>query len=175
MVADRRLTFVRTWLRRAEGEADPFDRFFAAWVALVVAAQIVRDGIGGSGGDDSDRQRVIDYFREKKQVVIRALEKHQTEMDFLARRRGTRFRNHIVDTGNPQLREMFEWLSRHYTNQSPMGDDERVEAVAELLNRIRNNVFHGMKVYDDKEDTRLLERVNPILIDILRPADEGGV
>jgi hypothetical protein len=56
-----------------------------------------------------------------------------------------------------------------------MQDDELVTAVAELLNKIRNNVFHGVKVYDDREDLDLLRNVNPVLLAVLEESEgEAG-
>jgi hypothetical protein len=86
----------------------------------------------------------------------------------LARRRGTNYGHPIVDTGNPQLRDKFSKLAAHYTQDHSLSEEELVETVAELLNKIRNNLFHGVKVYDDREDIVLLELVNPVLLTILR-------
>ena len=175
MAEDRRVTFVRKWSRRSADETDPFDQFFAAWIALVVAAQILRDHAGAYVEDDSDRQRLIDYFSHKESAVLRALHEREDEMRHLARRRGTQYGNPIVDTGNPQLRSMFDRLSKYYTQANPMSDGERVKAVAELLNRVRNNVFHGMKIYDDRDDVNLLKLVNPVLIAVLRHGEPSAV
>jgi hypothetical protein len=175
MVGDRRVTFIRRWLRRAREARDEFDRFFSAWIALVVAAQRIRDSLGQLPEEDSDRQRVVDYFLAKKSEVMRAIGKHQTEMRWLARRRGTTYGNSIIDTGNRNLRKRFARLSRHYTAAPCMQDDELVTAVAELLNKVRNNVFHGVKVYDDKEDLDLLRNVNPVLLAVLEESEgEAG-
>ena len=35
-----------------------------------------------------------------------------------------------------------------------MTDADLILAVAELVNKVRNNVFHGVKVYDDSDDRR---------------------
>lgn len=45
-------------------------------------------------------------------------------------------------------------------------------AVAELLNEVRNNVSHGIKIYDDREDLDLLRHLNPLLLNVLE-ASEG--
>jgi hypothetical protein len=175
MVRDKRVTFVRKWLRRARGAKDEFDRFFSAWIALIVAARRVRDQSGQVPEEDSDRQRVVGYFLAKKAEVMRAIGKHETEMRWLARRRGTKYGGPIIDTRNAELRERFARLSRHYTAGEPMQDDELAMAVAELLNKIRNNVFHGGKVYDDREDLDLLRNVNPVVVAVLEEAEgEGG-
>ncbi len=175
MVHDRRVAFVRKWFQRAIKEDDEFDRFFSAWIALVVAAQRLRDYSGRLPTWDSDRERVVAYFLAKKSRVMSAVKKREQEMMWLARRQGTRYGNPIIDTNNKYLRNLFTKLSRHYTSKEAMPDDEFVKALAELLNRIRNNVFHGAKVYDDKEDLELLKNVNPVLLAVLNECEmEAG-
>jgi hypothetical protein len=39
------------------------------------------------------------------------------------------------------------------------------------LNKVRNNVFHGIKIYDDRDDVRVLKLVNPILREILQACE----
>lgn len=53
-----------------------------------------------------------------------------------------------------------------------MPEEDRVVAVAELLNEVRNNVFHGINVYYDREDLDLLRHLNPLLLTGLE-ASEG--
>jgi len=173
MATDRRAQFVKKWRRRAEKTADPFDRFFSAWIALVVAAQRSRDCFGPLAEDDTDRKRVEDYSSAKKTAILSAVGAHKVEMEWIAERRGMRYGDALVDTGNRDLRSTFSRLSRYYTEDEPMPEDERVEAIAQLLNKIRNNVFHGIKVYDDKDDIALLEKVNPVLLAILRETEES--
>jgi hypothetical protein len=162
---DRRLIFMRKWLARARQADDPFDCFFAAWIALVVAAQRHRTNSGRSLEDDSDRSRVVDYFRSRRRQTLKLIQKHEAEMNALARRRGSRFGNPILDTGNRTLQNLFERLSRVYTAGESMADEDQIVALAELVNKVRNNVFHGVKVYDDRQDLEILALVNPILLD----------
>jgi hypothetical protein len=173
MVSDRRVTFIQKWLRRAQEAEDEFDRFFAAWIALVVAAQRVRDWSGRRMEEDSDRQRILDYLLAKKSVILRVIQIHTDQMKALARRRGTRWGDPIVDTGNQNLRALFERLADYCLAGTPMDDDERVRAVGQLLNRVRNNVFHGIKVYDDRRDLELLRLVNPLLLGVLESEREA--
>ena len=168
MRGDRRLNFVKKWFGRAKKTEDPFDRFFYLWIALVVSAQhLVR------GSCESDRERVIDYFWYNKENVLKVLSEHNDIMNRLAHRRGTRFGNPIIDAGE-DLREKFRRLSDHYLRNHPLSSEEKVEIVAELLNRIRNNLFHGHKIYDDQEDISLLELVNPLLFDVLQICEPVG-
>jgi hypothetical protein len=124
--------------------------------------------------EDSDRQCVIDYFLAKKGRVLRAVGRCHKHMTWLARRQGTTYGNAIVDTGNPNLRDLYSKVSRHYGEGPRMPDDEHVKAIAELLNKVRNNVFHGVKVYDDAEDLELLRKVNPVLLAVLDECEDAG-
>jgi hypothetical protein len=171
MVDDRRLTFSRKWLGRAELADDPFDRFFSAWIALIALAQRLQTRLGIYLEADSDRQLVVAYFREQKGQVLVALALRTDQMRALARRRGTTHRNPILDTGNRKLRDQFAHLANHYSDATRMDDTALVVAVAELLNKVRNNTFHGIKVYDDREDVDLLTLVNPVLMEILYTCD----
>ncbi len=89
MGEDRRLTFIRRWLKKARKSEDPFDRFFAAWIALVVAAQRTRDSLGRNVEDKTDRERVKYYFRCNEDRILRALHERKPEIEALSRRRGT--------------------------------------------------------------------------------------
>lgn len=166
MATDRRLTFIRKWVRRAESAKDPFDAFFSIWIALIVAAQRLRTQLGTPfrHEDDDDRQRVLDYFRVNQDRILAALREHEARMIKLAHRRGTQHANPIVGTGNAELRRRFARLAAHYTQGQRLSNDELARNVAELFNKIRNNVFHGIKVYDDRDDIEVLEQVNPVLV-----------
>ncbi len=169
---DKRVIFVQKWLERAKAEEDEFDRFFAAWIALVVAAQRARDLEPPLTENETDRDKVLFYFERNRARVKHALEARAPEMTALAQRRGTSHGNPIVDTGNPELRHRFSRLARHYAGQETLGDDELVCTLAELLNRVRNNAFHGGKVYDDRDDIELLGLVNPVLMTVLEEAEK---
>lgn len=169
MATDRRLIFTKKWFLRAIRTEDPFDRFTSLWIALVAAAQRHRTSIGTPVREnDTDREKMLDYFRANSHQIFQALRENLDSMVKLSRRRGTYYGNPIVDTGSPELRDKFSKITTHYTKNPLLPQEELVEAVAELLNKIRNNLFHGVKVYDDREDAALLELVNPVLIAILR-------
>ena len=168
MAEDSRLTLVKKWYKRAVKTDDPFDRFIYLWITLVIVAQRLRTHSGYSREGDTDREKILDYFHANSRHIFRALQENQDSMLGLARRLGTNYGNAIVDTGNPELRVKFSKLSTHYTQNRFLNQEELVETIAELLNKIRNNLFHGVKVYDDREDIALLELVNPVLLSILR-------
>jgi len=171
MAVDRRVEFIRKWYQRARESSDDFDRFFYLWIALVVAAQRFRTSTGSHVDDDTDRERMIAYLKGNQQPVLRVLEQYRDHMLALAQRKGTSYRNPIVDTGNAKLRDYFKRLSQHYLAGSPLSAESLVIYVAELFNKVRNNPFHGVKVYDDESDRNLLREINPILTSIINQCE----
>ncbi len=165
MVEDKRLTYARKWFLKGATVHDPFDRFIYSWISLVIAAQ--RLGRSPVGERDTDRERILDYFRLKSNDVFQVLQENRDRMFKLARRRGSHYGGRIVDTGSNELQSKFYRLAEHYTFNRPLDRDDLVEYTGELLNKIRNNLFHGEKVYDDREDIALLKLVTPILQGIL--------
>ena len=59
MVEDRRLTFTCRWFQRGVEADDPFDRFFAFWLALAVAAE--RHWTKFPRGQREPGRRIVDW------------------------------------------------------------------------------------------------------------------
>jgi hypothetical protein len=124
--------------------------------------------------DDTDRKKVRDYFAQKRnqRQILTVLAANHERVLRLAQRRGTSYEDPIVDAGRSRdLRKKFKKLAMHYTRGSFLSEEEVVENMAEVLNKVRNKVFHGVKVYDDRDDIELLELVNPLLLEILRSCE----
>lgn len=171
MVVDKQLACSKKWWGRAQAEPDPFDQFFSLWIAMAVAAQRYVTFNGGLDVDATDGERVKFYFGSKHAAVMEAVRRHDDAMRSLAMRRGSRYRNAIVDTGNPHLQRSFKSLSDHYGKGPELSSADLAIFMAELVNKIRNNLFHGAKVYDDREDLELLRLVSPLLSEILACAE----
>ena len=169
---DTRIEFARKWYRRGSEELDPFDSFFCLWISLVVFAQIhqtLTQYIDGC--NTTDRTKIMEYFYFNEDKIIKALENQNSKMIILSRRKGSQYENSIVDSSR-DLREKFKKLSEHYNGLKLLKPHDHIEYVAELLNKIRNNVFHGNKAYDDANDIELLNLVNPILLSILEHCED---
>jgi len=145
---DKRSTLIKKWFQRATRTDDAFDKFIYSWIALVIAAQRLRTYQGYNKEDDTDRQKILDYFNANTAKILQILEKHQSIMKNLASRKGTNYGNPIVDTGNRELRGKFSDLAAHYLKQKALSDEDLVIAVAELLNKVRNNGSSGKSVGD---------------------------
>lgn len=165
----KRAEFVRRWRQRASDAADPFDRFFSAWVALVIAARghLYEQQLSQP---DTDRKAIIHYFESHDLVMSQVLGTLREELSWLAQRKGTGTGQPILDVqpDSPQhLRRLFDDLAQVYSGDAKRKTKWVACATAEMINHVRNNMFHGLKDPDDAADQALLQRVNPILVGVL--------
>lgn len=177
MARDSRLDFARKWAARAFAADDIFDTFIYAWISLVIAAKarlpktLVKQARCTGGRPPRDADFVAVYFTNRADDVSKVLGTHNSSMSRLAKRQGTGNANPIVDTGNEELRKRLAAFTDHYAGCSSLGPEELSQTMGLLLNAIRNNLLHGEKVYDDREDRELLGLVNPILLGVLEKCE----
>lgn len=172
---ERELGF-RTWARAAavyNREGDPFACYIAFWIAITIKAAD-HDGHFGSRDFLPSEKRDADLVRSlceyEHGLVNGVLKEHPDEVAWLAQRRGTTQGTPILDSTlhDPlytDLRNLSGWWLAGIVGQN--GEPEAA-AFANLLNRVRNNLFHGGKVYETgSEDGKLLEALNPIMLGLL--------
>jgi hypothetical protein len=100
--------------------------------------------------------------------VVQTIEANHISLEFLAKRRGARYGDPIIDA-NQKLTSYFSKLSMFFKNTySYKKDNELANHFGELLNKIRNNLFHGDKSYNDKNDLELIQSVLPSLYDFAK-------
>jgi hypothetical protein len=165
----RRADFVYRWRRKAHESGDPFDTFFSAWVALVIAAR-GRLEENQLAQPDTDRVAVIQFFESQAHTIVALLKNLSDSTAWLAERKGTATGRAILDVHHysPQhLRQVFDDLAEVWSGRTDRKPRWIACATAEMINHIRNNMFHGVKAPEDAGDVALLEHANPILIGIL--------
>jgi hypothetical protein len=164
--------FVETWHRRAGETPDCFDRFFSAWISLIIEARRHLNAQQLAEAD-TDRKTIVQYFENRNAVIAAVLQKLPEQTGWLAARRGTGTGGPILDvnvvnTYTTELRRELDELALFWSgNDKPRKPGWIATRTAEMLNHIRNNLFHGIKAPDDEADRALLEHVNPILLGIL--------
>lgn len=164
---DSRYQAAQRWFQRGTAEKNPFDAFFCLWIALIVAA---RYGVQ-RGPEASDLKTIRDYFDLNRDRVLLALNQEDEIVRKLRGRRGTEG-GKIVEVYGPGRELRRERFDRFASAYDELSDDEKVKTVAEIVNQVRNNLFHGRKLYDDRQDRELLELVNPLIASIIENA--GG-
>lgn len=167
MVNHQRLAFAHKWWHRANQEEDPFDRFFCLWISLIVAARRKVDEESLRPNRDTDGGVVRAYFVANCTNVVSVLQRRSEALRLAAERRrpesDSTDRLSSTRPVRPGLGRLTADLSRRRRPQ----DQVLADQAAELFNRVRNNLFHGGKLYDDREDLELLEAVNPVVSDVL--------
>jgi len=161
--------FVQRWHRKANESQDCFDRFFSAWIALVIKAR-GHLSVQQLAEPDTDRIAIILYFEERADAVEAVLQARPEEVAWLARRKGTGTGQPILDVQpySPQLlRRTFDDLALVWSGHAKHKPRWVANAAAEMVNHVRNNMFHGVKAPDDAADQQLLERINFILLGML--------
>jgi hypothetical protein len=161
--------FVERWHRKAHESGDCFDRFFSAWIALVIEARRHLDA-RQLAQPDTDRIAIIQYFEERADTIAAVFASLREQTAWLAQRRGTGTREAMLDI-NPyspeHLRRDFDELALVWSDKLKRKPRWVAGKAAEMVNHIRNNMFHGLKAPNDAADRELLERVNSILLGIL--------
>jgi hypothetical protein len=132
-------------------------------LALTIAAQRYCTE-SGSDSTETDRERVISYLKHHATSVDAAIQKNRVQMVSLANRTGTR--GGVVVDGW-RIEEHCVRFRNKIQGGATCSTEQFAEAVGEILNKVRNNLFHGSKVYDDAEDRELLGLVTPLLLTIL--------
>ena len=173
MAPDKQAESVGRWFAKAEQDTDVFDRFISSWVALTIASKRHRTISGRRHSpDETDRDRIIDYFKSNAAKIRSAIHTNNPEMRRLASRRGTRGGT-VVD--GDRVQKHCQLFMRVVLGASTCPDEDLTTATAEILNRIRNNLFHGTKMYDGEQDCELLNLVTPLLMTIVRTCERLGV
>ena len=163
MPHDRRSERLKKWFKKAEDEEDIFDRYVYGWLALGLAASIHETTSGERFKKDSER--VENYLKTRADDVEEAVRRETQSAVTLSKRMGTR--NGVIVDGSPRLQEHCKKFRRKVLEQGTCSPTEFAESTAWILNQIRNNLFHGEKVYDDAEDRKLLESATPLLLAIV--------
>lgn len=162
---DLRYQVAERWFKRGIAEVDPFDAFFCLWIALIIAARY------GTQRDpeDADLGTIKEYFTSNHDRMLLALKEEDMVIRQLQKRRGTEGGKVVEAYGREQQRKYRrQKFDRFACAYEELTDSEKLDIIAEILNQVRNNLFHGRKLYADRQDLELLELVNPLMKSILK-------
>jgi hypothetical protein len=159
---DLRYEFAQRWFERGSAEGNPFDAFFYLWIALIIAARHAMQ----REPEDADLKTIKDYFKLHMGDILRVVSAEDERMKQLRVRRGTEGGNIVEAYGHQKVRRR-QLFYEYAVAYDDLPNSKKVETLAEIINQVRNNLFHGRKVYDDVKDRELLELVNPLLRSIL--------
>ncbi|MBN1871834.1 MAG: hypothetical protein JW800_04600 [Candidatus Omnitrophica bacterium] len=170
MKKDLRYRYIQKWTRQARESEDPYDVFICFWTAMTITAQIDRLKLKmHHKEEDTNREKIFDYFVKNKQEVFQVLKKNRDIMLKLIEMEGPKYKDPIIDTGDPALRNRFNELVLYYHGKIPTFSQKRMaENMAELVSRARYSIFRTTEIPDVEYDKALLQLLNPLLSDIVK-------
>jgi hypothetical protein len=149
-----------------------FESFIYLWIAWIIACKINFSNNGHLTKDEqykiTDSQVIEKWAKLNSSLIVESIQNNKSSLNLLANRKGTEHSNPIVDTGSKELRNDFYDFRAFIRNGYPITDAKSISvAFARLLNKIRNNLFHGSKAYSDEKDRDLLNAILPTLMEIV--------
>lgn len=156
-------------------DANYFEAFIYIWISWVVACKIDQ-GYNRNTDDLKNRLedgKLVEKWSERNGLLIgRIVQKNLLDLRMLGYRKGGKFKNPIVDFSQNSPTK-FENLSAYFRDEFQYASSrDLARDMAQLLNKIRNNLFHGGKLYSSEDDRGLLIAVLPTLRDLAEAAIE---
>lgn len=146
---ESRIKFAEKSLQKSHSFKDPFIRFIVLWIGLNSLYYTDKYGF--------ERQRIKWYFRNKEDLVFEFLRKNKRGLESIAQ--------FINDTH--QHVKLGEFLRTRRSFLRLINKKSSVKDFTEFLYQIRNNMFHAVKEWDEKDEAKLLSMVGPILEKLL--------
>jgi hypothetical protein len=160
---------MKDWFKKGEIEKNRdnyFEAFIYLWISWVIGCKIfISCNINRDSSEKNftDRDDILDWCRFNSEVVARIIYENHSSLKYLGSRKGEKYGNPIVDASR-NLRTYFDMLQKYFKNEYRYArDKDLAKHFGELLNKIRNNLFHGDKTYSEKSDLELIKSVLPIL------------
>lgn len=169
---------LKDWFRKGEMEKNKenyFEAFIYLWISWVIGCKIFvslnifRDT---AQKNYTDRDDIIDWSKDYSAFVVDTIKKHKNSLEYLGKRNGSKYGDPIIDA-SPRLSSYFSSLKRYFNNEFQYKNEKELAVhFVELLNKIRNNLFHGDKTYNEKSDLELIKSVLPVLYEFAKKVSE---
>lgn len=145
-----KLEFAKNSLSKSEGFAnDPMIRFVILWIGF--------NALYDNNNDDHEHEKVYNYFDTNADLLKPLIESEKTELEKIA--------DFINQTH--QHSRLNEFLRTRRGFLAVNIDRNGIRNFAEFVYKIRNNMFHSEKPWNQADETRLLEMVNPVFEKVL--------
>jgi hypothetical protein len=152
--------------KRALERENLFEAFIYLWISWVVACKVHRGNNYAVTPNLEDSKVVAAWAESESREVSEIIEEQLVNLRPLGNRRGSSHGNYIVDS-SVRLQERFSRLSKYFRDEHVYEDKRQLASdFAELVNKVRNNLFHGGKLYSSSDDRELLSAILPALKEI---------
>ena len=182
-MADR-ISLSKDWYKRGEQlheeyelKQEPrvlFESYIYLWIALTVAAKEYCACAGVSfkslnGQRSTDKDEILHWAMLFQGDIITMLKENIDLVFDLCERRGARSGQPIMDTVSEETVNYHEQFIRCWANNTENSNKRQiVRTFILILNRVRNNLFHGAKSFRIESDIEILELTTPLLKELTK-------
>jgi len=146
-----RIKFAKKSLNRASKfQQDPFIVFIILWIGMNALYHDPEVGY--------EKQKVENYFKKRKDLVFKFLSENKKDTNSIIS-----FINRV-----PQHETLRDFLKTKKRFLTLTNKGKSVQDFALFLYKIRNNMFHAVKTWDEEAEAKLLSLVNPILTKLMK-------
>jgi len=174
---DQREQIMYDWYEKGVHEFNKnndFEAFIYLWISWVVSCKIHLANNKPYNSivqkDLDDRRIILEWSKNNSYHVKECIDKKMNDLIYLGKRVGSYYGNPIVDSSKNLQTNFTRFRDFLINKHSYENDIDLAVDFTELLNKIRNNLFHGNKSYDNQDDKSLLNAILPVLKDITQIA-----
>lgn len=147
-----------------------FESYIYLWIALTVAAKEYCACDGTSFDNDfgqrtTDKDEILYWAMEcRRDAVLSMLKENKEVVLELCERTGWDTNEPIMDTHSMDIVNYHNQFIKYWIGEARYcKPEEIVQTFILILNRVRNNLFHGAKSFRVESDVEILELTTPIL------------
>lgn len=170
--------FAREWykkgeilLNRYEENGDSgllFESYIYLWIALTVAAKeyCACDGKIFSNHNketSTDKDEILHWAKVRNNKIPEILKNHEQDILELCSRVGSKTQSPIMDVYGDKIIEFHNDFISYWEDKNKYKEVGIVKTFILILNRVRNNLFHGGKSFSVESDCEILRLTCPIL------------
>jgi hypothetical protein len=175
--------FAREWYNKGEILLNKYDQdsrnsgllfesYIYLWIALTVAAKeyCACDGKTFSNPNNdrsTDKDEILHWAKVSSKQIILILKEYEQDILELCSRRGSNTGAPIMDVFGDSIIEFHNDFISYWEDQDKYIEQINiVKTFILILNRVRNNLFHGGKSFSVESDCEILRLTCPILKEI---------
>jgi hypothetical protein len=147
-----------------------FESYIYLWIALTVAAKEYCACNGkyfdnSNGQKTTDKEEIIHWATNcRQQQILTMLENNEDLIFELCERKGSETNSPIIDHDHEFTKNYYKEFIRYWEGETRFIKPQNiVKTFILILNKVRNNLFHGGKSFSVKSDIELLKITCPLL------------
>jgi hypothetical protein len=146
-----------------------FESYIYLWIALTVAAKEYcacngKDFKKNNNEKSTDKEEILYWANKRTEKVIEILKEQEQDILELCSRKGSTTETPIMDVYGYNIEKFhINFISYWEDHNKYIKQRDIVETFIYILNRVRNNLFHGGKSLSVESDIEILRITCPIL------------